>query len=326
MERLGTLPADLAHAAELLRDGRLVAFPTETVYGLGADAAKPDAVAAIFAAKGRPADHPVIVHLASAEALADWADPVPEAARRLAEAFWPGPLTLVLRRAAGVCDLVTGGQDTVGVRVPNHPVARALLRAFGGALAAPSANRFGHISPTTAQHVIDEFGDEVAAVIDGGACPVGVESTIIDLSGPEPRLLRPGMIRPEAIAQALGRPLLRPHDDEGPRTSGRRASHYAPTAALELVDTADLQPRLAACARNRERVVVLARSAMPDGLHKVVWSLMPGQPVQYARRLYAELRNADRVRPDRILVEAVPDSSGWEAIADRLRRAAAKGG
>lgn len=322
MERLGTQPADLAHAIDLLRAGRLVAFPTETVYGLGADATNPDAVAAIFAAKGRPADHPVIVHLASADELADWADPVPEAAHRLADAFWPGPLTLVLRRAARVSDIVTGGQDTVGLRVPNHPVARALLRAFGGAVAAPSANRFGRISPTTAQHVIDEFGDELAAVIDGGACPVGVESTIVDLSGSEPRLLRPGMIRAEAIAHALCQPLLNPADDQGPRASGRLASHYAPTAPLELVDPADLERRLEGCARQHQRVVVLARSPQPAGLHKVAWALMPGQPVQYARRLYSELRQADRLAPDRILVEALPDSPAWDAIRDRLQRAA----
>jgi len=322
MERFGTETADLQHAATLLRAGRLVAFPTETVYGLGADATNPAAVAAIFAAKGRPADHPVIVHLGSANELANWADPVPESARRLADAFWPGPLTLVLRRAARVSDTVTGGQETVGVRVPNHPVARALLRAFGGALAAPSANRFGRISPTTAQHVIDEFGDEVAAVIDGGACPVGVESTIIDLSEDPPRMLRPGMIRPEAIVQALGGPLAHPDDEEGPRASGRLASHYAPSAPLELVDAADLERRLERCAREHERVVVLARSPRPNGLHKVAWDPMPGQPAQYARRLYAELRAADQLVPDRILVEAPPDSPAWDAIRDRLRRAA----
>lgn len=322
MERLGTAISDLERAVELLQAGKLVAFPTETVYGLGADAANPDAVAAIFAAKGRPADHPVIVHLDSVEPLSEWADPVPDAARRLADAFWPGPLTLILRRAAGVSDGITGGQDTVGIRVPNHPVARALLRRFGGALAAPSANRFGRISPTTAQHVLDEFGDEVAAVIDGGACPVGVESTIIDLSGSEPRLLRPGMIRPEAIAHALGQALLRPDDKQGPRASGRLASHYAPGAPLELVDRDDLLDRLERSAYEHERVVVLARSLQPDGLHKVAWCLMPSQPVHYARRLYAELRNADRLAPDRILVEAPPGSSAWDAIRDRLRRAA----
>ncbi len=322
MERLGTAATDLAHAAELLRAGKLVAFPTETVYGLGADAANPDAVAAIFAAKGRPADHPVIVHLASAASLVDWADPVPEVALRLADAFWPGPLTLVLRRARGVSDRITGGQDTVGVRVPNHPVARALLREFGTALAAPSANRFGRISPTTAQHVVDEFGDEVSAVIDGGACPVGVESTIVDLSSDRPRLLRPGMIRREAIIQAMGAPLLRTVDEDGPRASGRLASHYAPSTPLELVDGAELHLRLERCAREHERVVVLARSPEPCGLHKVAWALMPAQPMQYARRLYAELRAADQIAPDRILVEAVPECSAWDAIRDRLRRAA----
>lgn len=345
MERLGTTPRDLERAAELLRAGRLVAFPTETVYGLGADARNPEAVAAIFAAKGRPANHPLIVHIRAAADLDDWADPVPDSARRLAEAFWPGPLTLVLKSRAGVPDVVTGGQDTVGLRVPNHPVARDLLRSFGGALAAPSANRFGRISPTTAQHVIDDFGDEVAAVIDGGACPVGVESTIVDLSGShcrtglandpgsgpvgdfggiQPRLLRPGMIRADALAAALGRPLVLAPDGEGPRAPGRLSSHYAPRAPLELLDAKALRGRLDRAARDGERVVVLARSAAPVGLHKVAWAELPAHPVPYARRLYAELRNADRAAPDRILVEAPPASAGWEAIVDRLRRAAGR--
>lgn len=325
MIRLGTSGPELERAAELLRAGKLVAFPTETVYGLGADAANPDAVAGIFRAKGRPADHPVIVHLPSAAALEQWAMEIPDSAYRLADMFWPGPLTLVLRRAQGVRDAITGGQDTVGLRVPGNPVALALLRAFGGALAAPSANRFGHVSPTTADHVIDEFGDEIAAVVDGGPCSVGVESTIVDLTGSSPRLLRPGMIRIEAIEAELGQKLERVADREGPRASGRLESHYAPGAVLELVNPEDMPGRIATCLEHRERLAVLARREAPANAARVDWIEMPRHPVQFARTIYAALRRADAVHPDRILVETPPGSAGWEAISDRLSRAAAPG-
>ena len=229
---------DLARAVRLLREGKLVAFPTETVYGLGADAANPEALAKIFAAKGRPADHPLIVHLPDAGHLDRWARDVPEAARRLAAAFWPGPLTLILRKAPGVPELVTGGQDTVGVRIPGHPLALQLLRAFGAGIAAPSANRFGRISPTTAQHVRDELGDRVALVLDGGACQVGIESTILDLSATAPRILRPGRVSPSALASVLGAWPVTGAAADGPRVSGSLEAHYAPTTPLELV-TAD---------------------------------------------------------------------------------------
>lgn len=323
MIRLGTTGPELERAAELLRAGKLVAFPTETVYGLGADASNPEAVAGIFRAKGRPADHPVIVHLPSVAALVQWAVEIPDSALRLADMFWPGPLTLVLRRAESVSDAITGGQDTVGLRVPGNPVALDLLRVFGGALAAPSANRFGHVSPTTADHVIGEFGDEVAAVVDGGQCNVGVESTIVDLTGPRPRLLRPGMIRIEAIEAELGQPLERAADREGPRASGRLKSHYAPGAALELVTAEAMPERIGACLQQQERLAVMARRDAPPSVAGVTWIEMPRQPVQFARSLYAALRRADAGRPDRILVEAPPKSAGWEAIADRLSRAAA---
>jgi len=322
--RLSDSPADLERAASLLRAGELVAFPTETVYGLGADAGNAEAVADIFRAKGRPADHPVIVHLPAAHALAQWAEEIPDSARRLAEMFWPGPLTLVLRRAQGVPDAITGGQDTVGLRVPGNRTALALLQAFDGALAAPSANRFGHVSPTTADHVVQEFGDEIAAVIDGGRCSVGVESTIVDLTGDHPKLLRPGMIRVDALEAELGEPLVRAGDQDGPRVPGRLASHYAPVARLGLVAAEALEAHLDSCLRTGERVAVLARREPPaDAADGMCWIVMPRQPVQFARALYAELRRADERRPDRILVESLPDSPGWEAISDRLRRASA---
>ncbi len=322
MQVLGTGAADLEVAVGLLRAGRLVAFPTETVYGLGADASNPEAVRAIFAAKGRPADHPVIVHLPSADAMDGWAADVPETARRLAAAFWPGPLTLVLHKAAAVDPVVTGGQDTVGLRVPAHPAALALLERFGGALAAPSANRFGHVSPTTAQHVIDEFDQGVAAVIDAGPCDVGLESTIVDLSGATPRLLRHGMISPGALAEVIGAPLREAEAREGPRASGRLRSHYAPRARLRLVARDDLDALLAQAAPGL-RVAVLARRAVPVSPSSVNWIELPADPEPYAQRLYAALREADATDPSVILVEQVPDAPAWRAIADRLARAAA---
>ena len=322
MRVLGTGAEDLEVAAGLLRAGELVAFPTETVYGLGADASNPDAVRAIFAAKGRPADHPVIVHLPAADAMDDWAIDVPDAARRLAAAFWPGPLTLVLRKAPQVDPLITGEQDTIGLRVPAHPVARALLEHFGGALAAPSANRFGHVSPTTAQHVIDEFDEGVAAVIDGGPCDVGLESTIVDLSGEAPRLLRPGMIPAEALAEVLGTPPRDAGEREGPRASGRLPSHYAPRARVRLLASDDLDAFLAQVGTDA-RVAVLARRSPPAAPSSVRWFEMPSDPEPYAQRLYAALRQADATTPTVILVEQVPATPPWQAIADRLARAAA---
>ncbi|WP_442770390.1 L-threonylcarbamoyladenylate synthase, partial [Zoogloea ramigera] len=214
---------DIQRAVQLLRQGELVALPTETVYGLGADALNPDAVAKIFAAKGRPSDHPLIVHLADASQIMTWAREVPKDAIALARAFWPGPLTLILKRDESVPDLVTGGQDTVGLRVPNHPVALELLRAFGSGVAAPSANRFGRISPTTAEHVRQELGERVALILDGGACAVGLESTIVDLSRGVPVILRPGAIGADDIARVLGRrPRLR-SEGEGGSAAGQGA-------------------------------------------------------------------------------------------------------
>ena len=322
MIRLGVDAADLERAAGWLRAGRLVALPTETVYGLAADAANPDAVRRIFIAKGRPADHPVIVHLPDAASLDGWARDVPESARRLAAAFWPGPLTLVLKRGPRVDDAITGGQDTVGLRVPAHPVAGALLQQFGGALAAPSANRFGQVSPTTADHVLSEFGDEVQAVIDGGPCTVGVESTIVDLSGDTPRLLRPGMISLADLEAVLGCRLAEAGEGEGPQASGRLPSHYAPRAELSIV-ASDALAEAVARVLESGAVAVLSRRDARGRDDRVAWQRLPDAPDDYARELYAALRRADAVSPARILVEAVPDDPAWRAIRDRLARAAA---
>lgn len=285
-------------AADLLRGGGLVAFPTETVYGLGARARDPVAVRQIFAAKGRPVDHPLIVHLAAAAELSDWAE-VDARAEALAAAFWPGPLTLVLRRRAGVPDEVTGGLDTVGLRVPDHPLARALIAQVGCGLAAPSANRFGRVSPTTAAHVWAELGAELP-VLDGGPCAVGVESTILDLSQPQPALLRPGGVPVEALEAQLG-PIAR---GGATRAPGTLAAHYAPRTALRLSDAPEAE----------------AAALRDQGLRVAVLSF--GDDAAYARALYAELRRLDALGVD-VLVAARPGPQGiGAAVADRLARAA----
>jgi len=317
-----TIGADIARAAAILKSGGLVAFPTETVYGLGADARDAAAVGRIFAAKGRPADHPVIVHLADAAQLADWSCDVTPLAKKLAARFWPGPLTLILRRAAGVGDFVTGGQDTVGLRVPSHPVAAALLRAFDGGLAAPSANRFGRVSTTTAAHVAQELGERVDYVLDGGASEIGIESTIIDATGEHPVLLRPGHLSVEDIEAASGLAVQAPQHN-APRVSGALAAHYAPATTLLLLE-ADLVLELAATlARQGKRTAVLARSARQPLLEGLAWVAAPADASGYAHDLYANLRMLDGAGCEVILVEQPPLTVEWAAVNDRLMRAAA---
>ena len=320
--------AALAAAVDALRAGMLVGFPTETVYGLGANARDPAAVARLYAAKGRPADHPVIVHIAAAADLARWARDVPPAADALAARFWPGPLTLVLRRAMGVRDAITGGQDTVAVRCPAHPVALRLLHAARAAgidgIVAPSANRFGRISPTTAAHVREELGDAIAVVLDGGACEVGIESTIVDLTGPVPRVLRPGMITAAALAECLGAP-LGAADASAPRVSGALPAHYAPRTPLLLLAAADCAPRVLARLTAGERVALLASQATLQavGPHAGLSSVTAAPDADaYARTLYAHLRGLDAANCTLIVVEAPPPGEAWRGIADRLQRAA----
>jgi len=307
--------------ADRLARGEAIAFPTETVYGLGADTANPQAVARIFALKGRPADHPLIVHFADPAAIDAWAIDIPRAARTLAARFWPGPLTMILRKSPRVPGAVTGGQDTVGLRCPSHPVARELLDEFArigsGAVAAPSANKFGHVSPTTAAHVREEFGASLF-VIDGGACEVGLESTIVDLSRGAPVLLRPGGISRAALAQALGGP-PRDRDADAPRASGTLAAHYAPRTALALLDAEALVAEVSRPAN----VAVLALQEPPLNARVVSWITAAPDATRYGHDLYANLRKLDASGAKRILVEAPPDIPGWEAINDRLVRAAA---
>ncbi|MDR2015468.1 MAG: threonylcarbamoyl-AMP synthase [Azoarcus sp.] len=330
-------------AVEALQAGELVALPTETVYGLGADASNPQAVARIFAAKGRPADHPLIVHLADAASLIQWAEDIPQAAWELASAFWPGPLTMILKKQPWVPLAVTGGQDTVGLRVPAHPFTLKLLAAFSAAcapgsagIAAPSANRFGRLSPTTAAHVREELGDKVSLIIDGGPCAVGIESTIVDFSRGAPEILRPGAISPDDIARVSG--ILphvrgRPEEETGaaisaPRVSGSLAAHYAPHTPLRQVLSVTLAGEAARLVHAGRRVAVLAHSgcAPCDGSPVLHWQAAAPEPDAYARDLYANLRTLDALDAEIILVEEVPFDPAWQAIADRITRAVAGSG
>jgi L-threonylcarbamoyladenylate synthase len=354
-------PAQIEHAAAALQRGELVALPTETVYGLGADATNPAAIEKIFKAKGRPSNHPLIVHLASGVALDAWGEDVPLAATQLAAHFWPGPLTLILKKSARIPSAVTGGQDTVGLRCPAHPIAQALLIAFAkmgsGAIAAPSANRFGHVSPTTAQHVRDEFGTEIGrsiCLLDGGACDVGIESTILDLSrahlGVPPVLLRPGAISREQIRDVIGEmPMTREEDDANragtikkpakaaPRVSGSLAAHYAPVTPLKLVAGSLLQAEVDQLLNDGKRAAVLAFSAKPKikpspvgvgvrNARRLLWITADTDAVGYAQGLYANLRTLDAAATTVILVETPPTSKAWDAVNDRLGRAAAGSG
>ena len=317
-------PAALRAAARTLLDGRLVAFPTETVYGLGANADDATAVARIFAAKQRPADHPVIVHLADVSQLTAWAREVPAGATALANAFWPGPLTLILPRAARASDAITGGQDTVGLRVPSHPVARALLGEFaalgGRGIAAPSANRFGHVSPTTARHVADDLGDGVDTILDGGECAVGIESTIVAFVAGVPVLLRPGGVAAGDLARVLG---VEPQQAaaDSPRASGTLASHYAPRTPALLVAADALRAEIAQLTDRDERLAVLARTVAMPMEFEGVWHAAAHDPRGYAHGLYAALRALDAANADAILIEDVPDEPAWLAVRDRLARA-----
>ncbi len=328
-------PSAIAQAAQRLADGSLVGLPTETVYGLGADADNATAVRAIFTAKGRPADHPLIVHLAPGAAPGGWrsavdhyARDIPAFALRLMEAFWPGPLTLILPRRPDVAAVAAGGQDSIGLRCPSHPVAQALLaeaasRGVQG-VAAPSANRFGRVSPTTAAHVAEEFsalGADDLLILDGGACPVGIESTIVDASRGHPVLMRPGMITPEQLQAACGQP-VRARDEAAPRASGTLASHYAPNAKVRLMDAKMLQTALDVLGKDARHIAVYARTRLRAG-PGVVQRSMPSDASACAHELFAVLRELDTQGVRLIWVETPPPQADWDGVRDRLDRAAA---
>ena len=312
-------------AAAALVAGDIVAFPTETVYGLGARADEDAAVAKIFAAKGRPAEHPLIVHVAEPGDGIVFAAQRPLAARRLMDAFWPGPVTVIVPRALGLAAAAAGGQDTVGLRCPSHPVARALLTAARrhGVLgvAAPSANRFGRVSPTSAQHVVDEFGDTLL-VLDGGDCEVGIESTIVDCSGPHPALLRPGTIPRERLEAVLGEPLRAP-DEHSPRASGTLEAHYAPRAKVRLMTAEMLNTALQMLGETPLKLAVYSRTVVLPRRSPLVRRVMPAGADAAAHDLYAGLRELDAQGVDLIWVEEPPADPAWDGVRDRLRRAAA---
>ena len=319
----------IQQAAHLLEAGKLVAFPTETVYGLGADAENTEAVAQIYAVKQRPVFHPLIVHIAASADAGYWIETMPIFAKKLIDTFWPGPLTLIFKRAPSVCAAASGGQDSIGLRCPAHPIAQGLLTAFKqgkGGIAAPSANHFGHISPTTAQHVRDEFGEPpdsaIAAILDGGSSEIGIESTIIDVSRGKLVLLRPGKVTAEAVANVTGHWPDAP-DHAAPRASGTLAAHYAPRTAVALVDSTYLISALQKLAAANHSVALLHYSVLP--LSQL--SLHAHQPLgniaeHYAAGLYAALRTLDKSQAQLILIEIPPVMSGWEAVHDRLQRAA----
>lgn len=314
--------SDIDKAAVVLRTGGLVAFPTETVYGLGANAEDATAVARIFQVKGRPSSHPLIVHLGGAEHLGDWVENVPAMARLLAERFWPGPLTLVLRRGRRVPLEATGGLETVAVRVPDHSVALALLSAFGGGVTAPSANRFGSVSPTTADHVRAELGDAVDLVLDGGPCQVGVESTIVDATGEVPSVLRPGGVTREDLEAVLGCPLAVPSTSRV-RVPGQHPSHYAPQARVVLVDPEKVVTEAKLAQDLGHRVGVLLPPSFADISVKTHAAVaLPGSMAAYARGLYGFLRELDQRGCDLIIASLPVEEGLGLAIANRLRRAA----
>lgn len=331
---------EINQAARVLLEGGLVAFPTETVYGLGADAESREAVESIYQAKGRPSNHPVIVHLAPEADLSYWAASVPDEAHALIDAFWPGPLTLILKRAAHISDVVSGGQDSVGLRCPSHPVAQRLIRAFAsgkpsgqGGIAGPSANKFGQVSPTQASHVRDEFPELVAQgmpILEGGASEVGIESTIVDLSrldqGVGPVLLRPGQITAQQIAAILNT-AVQDADAQAPRVSGALKSHYAPHTPIKLATVSDMvlaaqQPISDPAKRTVYVTHSLAQGALPQQ-PGAEWVIMPAQPVAYSHALYATLRALDQGGYAQMVWEEVPSTLEWLGIKDRLGRAAA---
>src|SRR3989338_2945566 len=308
--------ANIDEAVQLLKSGDVVAIPTETVYGLAADASNPNAVLKIFELKKRPKNHPLIVHIANADQIKYWAAHIPNTAYQLTNIFWPGPLTIVLKKASQIDSTVTGGQDTIALRSPIHPITQKILKKFKGGLAAPSANRFGTISPTTAQHVHTTFGDKLP-IVDGGACSVGIESTIIDLSSNKPQILRPGMITAEQIRTVLKQDIQLVHKASASRTHGMLASHYAPKTPTILVTSEKLLDII-----RHKTCVVFAQQPQPKNTDHCHWIQMPEHATAYAQTLYHQMHAADALRYDYIIIEDVPNSPDWTAIHDRLQKAA----
>jgi L-threonylcarbamoyladenylate synthase len=317
----------IQHAVTLLQQGGLVAFPTETVYGLGADARNEAAIRRIFQAKQRPFDHPLIVHLANLAQLSDWAKELSPLAKKLAERYWPGPLTLILQKQPGVLDILTAGQPTIAIRIPRHPIAQALLQAFGGGIAAPSANQFTHVSPTNAAAVREELRDSVDLILDGGDCEIGLESTIIDMSQAQPMILRPGMLTLEALSDTLGVPVLSgadQHEESLSRAPGMHHLHYAPLTNTRLIESAAIPTMLANLTGAQAPVALMVYQSYPSDhqtVKNVHWCRMPDNAEEYAHVLYQTLRQLDKQAFKQIFIEAVPQTPAWHAIRDRLTKA-----
>ena len=325
---LGDSDADIAYAAHTLARGELLGLPTETVYGLAADALQPEAVAAVFKAKGRPANHPLIVHVASASHVSEFAQNLPACAQALMDAYWPGPLTLIFQRRQGVAEAAAGGYPTIALRCPSHPLALKLLQCAWNlgvkGVAAPSANLFGKVSPTTAQHVQEAFPD--LTVLDGGACQIGIESTIVDISQGRPVLLRPGMLQVAQLSQLAGQPVLRAQPEPSastPAAPGTLASHYAPRAKVRLMDAATLHQRLQALGVHANNLGVWSRDVLLGAGAGVLWRQQSAQAETAAHDLFAVLRDLDARGVQQIWVELPPDTPEWEGVRDRLQRAAA---
>lgn len=316
---------EIEKAVTVLRQGGLVAIPTETVYGLAADANNPKAVKKIFHIKNRPLSHPVIVHIADISQLKEWATDISDEALQLAKHYWPGPLTLILKKTKQVSDIITGGQDTVGLRIPNHPLTQCVLKKLGSGVAAPSANRFGRISPTTADAVREELGNKVDYILDGGQCAIGVESTIVDASTDQLRILRPGMISAEHIEKLLNRTLTSDKKNH-PRVSGNLKSHYAPQTKMILMDQ---EETLYLKKINREikksAIAIMTRKKINVPQSNIIYFSMPDDPELYAHDLYQTLREIDRHAFHTIFVEEIPDDPAWDAIRDRLKKASGQG-
>ena len=325
----GADPRAIDEAARRIRSGGLVGFPTETVYGLGADASSDAAVAGIFAAKGRPAEHPLIVHLASASQAEGYAASVPPFAARLIGAFWPGPLTVILPRRDGIAMGAAGGQNSIGLRCPSHSVALAFLKAcleLGvNGVAGPSANRFGRVSPTTAQHVAQEFGDDLL-VLDGGPCGIGIESSIVDCTRGRPVLLRPGMLTRAQLEAVCGEPVLDPEDllqGSSPRASGTLEAHYAPNARVRLMDAGAMRTALDMLGADAAHIAVYARTLFRIASTRVIYRRMPDDAAATAQQLFAVLRGFDAQGARLIWIEHPPVDAEWDGVRDRLERAAA---
>ena len=315
----------IEQAAAHIRAGELVAFPTETVYGLGADASSDTAVAKIFAAKGRPSDHPLIVHIASSKQVGDYASSVPSFAERLVNAFWPGPLTIILPRKPGVAAAAAGGQNSIGLCCPAHPLALEFLKACNTGVAGPSANKFGRVSPTTAQHVAQEFGAALM-VLDGGPCTVGIESSIVDCTRSQPILLRPGVLTRAQLSAACGQAVLSADEalqDQAPRAPGTLESHYAPNAKVRLMSATAIQTALDLLGAEAAHIAVYARSIVRIKSSQVLYRRMPDDALATAEQLFAVLRDFDAQGVKLIWIEPVPDALEWDGVRDRLARAAA---